>query len=210
MDEQNIPTQETAPVNQEKKGGFGTEVVEFIWETVKVIIISLVIILPIRYYLVQPFFVKGLSMFPTYHDKEYILVDKWTYRTSVAKRGDILLFKAPPDPSEYFIKRIIALPGERVVVRNNTVTIFNVEFPSGFVLDESGYLPASHITEGDLDVTLQDGEFFVMGDNRQHSSDSRAFGPVDRNLFSGMAWLRLWPFDRLGFLERYDYPPVVE
>jgi len=214
MDEQTpIPTPETSPAPEatEKKGGrFASEVVEFIWETVKVVIISLVIILPIRYYLVQPFFVKGLSMYPTYHDKEYILVDKWTYRTSVPKRGDILLFKAPPDPTEYFIKRIIALPGERIVIKENTVTVFNAEFPSGFVLDEGGYLPESHITEGNLDVTLLEGEFFVMGDNRQHSSDSRAFGPVDRNLFSGMAWLRLWPFDRLDVLERFEYPPVIE
>jgi signal peptidase I len=218
MNQADISTPDTKPAPDapetksapEKGSRFASEVIEFIWETVKVVIISLVIILPIRYYLVQPFFVKGLSMFPTYHDKEYILVDKWTYRTSVPKRGDILLFKAPPDPSEYFIKRIIALPGERIVIESNTVTIYNAEFPSGFELDERGYLPESHVTEGDLDVTLQEEEFFVMGDNRQHSSDSRAFGPVDRNLFSGMSWLRLWPFDRIDLLERFEYPPIIE
>ncbi|HXV27278.1 MAG TPA: signal peptidase I [Candidatus Paceibacterota bacterium] len=204
-------TEETEAQTPPSRGGrIASEVFEFIWETVKVVLIALVIILPVRYFLIQPFFVKGESMFPTYHDKEYILVDKWTYRTARPQRGDVIVFKAPTDVNDYFIKRIVGLPGERVVVQNNTVRVFNAEFPDGFTLNEKVYLPDSHITEGTDDRLLEDDEYYVLGDNRQHSSDSRAFGPVRRELFSGMSWLRLWPLERIDFLERTTYPPVIE
>jgi signal peptidase I len=195
------------------------EIFEFIWETAKVVLISLVIILPIRYYLIQPFFVKGSSMVPNFHDKEYILVDKWTYRLGRPERGDVIIFRYPGNPKEYFIKRIIGLPGESVFVPgDNTVHIFNSRYPEGFVLNETGYLPKQHPTYcGGSNtycgrkVTLQEDQYFVMGDNREHSSDSRFFGPVDKSeFFSGLAWLRLWPLDRVGFIPRTEYPPVVE
>lgn len=192
-------------------GRIMSEVFEFIWETAKVVIIALVIILPIRYYLIQPFFVNGQSMFPNFHDKEYILVDKWTYRAHKPERGEVIVFKAPPNPKDYFIKRIIGLPGERIVVQSNTIRIYNAEFPDGFTVNESVYLDESIITAGDINRTLEEDEYFVLGDNREHSSDSRAFGPVDRNAFSGIAWLRLWPLNRIGFIERgVLYPPVIE
>lgn len=187
-----------------------SEIFEFIWETAKVVIVALLIILPVRYYLIQPFFVKGQSMFPNFHDKEYILVDKWTYRTAKPQRGDVIVFRAPNNPKDFFIKRILALPGERVVIRNNSVRIFNAEFPDGFTLDERVYLPESHITSGTVDRILEEEEFFVMGDNRQHSSDSRAFGPVMKEAFAGVAWLRLWPLDRITFIDRTVFPPVIE
>lgn len=205
------PHQEQEVTKPKKQGGrIASEVFEFIWETAKVIIIALIIILPIRYYLVQPFFVKGLSMFPNFHDKEYILVDKWTYRTSRPQRGEVIVFRAPTNEKDFFIKRIIGLPGERVVVRSNTIRIYNDEFPDGFGLEERTYLPESHITAGSIDRVLDEEEYFVMGDNREHSSDSRAFGPIMRDSFSGIAWLRLWPLDRIGFIERTVYPPVFE
>lgn len=207
------------PLDAEPKHeeGFLHELTEFVWETVKVVLISLVIIVPVRYYLIQPFFVKGSSMVPNFHDQDYVLVDKWTYRLGRPDRGDVIVFKYPNDPSEYFIKRIIGLPGETVLVGgDNTVRIFNGQYPAGFLLNESVYLPKENHTYCNptytspqwcgQKVTLKPGQYFVMGDNREHSSDGRYFGPVDqKQFFSGMAWLRLWPLNKIGFIPRVQY-----
>ncbi len=207
------------PEPEAKKGGFASETVEFIWETLKVVIISLVIILPIRYFLIQPFFVQGSSMVPNFQNHEYILVDKWTYRLGRPERGDVIVFKYPANPQEYFIKRIIGLPGETVLVPgDNTVKVFNSRYPNGFMLNEKSYLPDANRTYCSTGtstwcgrkVTLGPTQYFVMGDNREHSSDSRFFGPVDVSYFSGMAWLRLWPLDTITFIPRTEYPPVVQ
>lgn len=214
MEPQNTPPASPHP---EARSGFLSEAFEFIWETAKVVLISLVIILPVRYFLIQPFFVKGSSMVPNFHDKEYILVDKWTYRLGRPERGDVIIFRYPVNPQEYFIKRIIGLPGERVLANNNTITIFNDRYPNGFVLNEKGYLPDANPTScggnttfcGRI-ITLKPTEYFVMGDNREHSSDSRFFGPVDQSFFAGMAWLRLWPLDEISFIPRTTYPPVIK
>jgi signal peptidase I len=207
-----MPPEETQPK------GMMREIFEFVWETAKVVLLSLVIILPVRYYLIQPFFVDGSSMVPNFHDKEYILVDKWTYRLGEPERGDVIIFKYPGDPSQYFIKRIIGLPGETVLVTgNNTVQIFNTRYPDGFTLNERGYLPTTNPTYCGAQktwcskkVTLKEKEYFVLGDNREHSSDSRFFGPVAQSYFAGMAWLRLWPFTDARFISRMEYPPVAQ
>lgn len=201
------------------KSGLKSELFEFIWETAKVVIISLVIILPVRYYLIQPFFVSGSSMAPNFHDKEYILVDKWTYHLGRPERGDVIIFKYPSNPSEYFIKRIIGLPGETVhVPGDDTVRVFNDRFPNGFTLNERQYLPTENHTFCNSSmmwcgrkVTLGPDEYFVLGDNREHSSDSRFFGPVQKKeFFSGLAWLRLWPLDKITTVPRVSYPPVQQ
>lgn len=211
---QNGPVQPEPVEHQTHKptrgGRIASELFEFIWETAKVVIVALIIILPIRYYLIQPFFVKGQSMFPNFHDKEYILVDKWTYRTDKPQRGEVIVFRAPPSPDDFYIKRILGLPGERVVVKSNSIRIFNDEFPDGFTVNELAYLDESVITAGNIDRVLEEDEYFVAGDNREHSSDSRAFGPVMRGAFSGVAWLRLWPLDRIGFISRTAYSPIIE
>lgn len=196
--------------------GFWGEVFEFVWETIKVVAISLVIILPVRYYLIQPFFVSGSSMIPNFHDKEYILVGKWIYELGRPERGDVIIFKNPGNSKEYYIKRIIGLPGETMFVPgDNTVKVFNDRYPNGFTLNEKAYLPSTNSTYcgGNTTwcgrkVTLRENEYFVLGDNREHSSDSRFFGPVDRSYISGMAWLRLWPFTNINFISRTEYPPV--
>ncbi len=172
-----------------------SEILAFIWETIKVVVISLAIILPIRYYLVQPFFVKGASMEPNFEDGDYLLVNEISYRFSVPARGDVVVFRYPQDPSQFFIKRIIGLPGETVAIKDNTVTIYNKDKPEGFVLGES-YLAPQQKTIGNSIIKLDDNEYFVLGDNRLQSSDSRRWGPVNKSLITGKAFLRPWPFTK--------------
>ena len=170
-----------------------SDVLAFIWETVKVVVISLAIILPIRYYLVQPFFVKGASMEPNFEDGDYLLVDELSYRFSAPDRGDVIIFRYPLDPSQFFIKRIIGLPEETIRIKDDTVTIYNKDEPEGFVLDES-YLASEQRTIGDSVVRIDNNEYFVLGDNRLESSDSRRWGAVNKSLITGKAFLRPWPF----------------
>lgn len=172
-----------------------SDVLAFVWETIKVIVISLAIILPIRYYLVQPFFVKGASMEPNFEDGDYILVNEISYRFGNPERGDVVIFRYPLDQSQFFIKRIIGLPSETVAIKDNTVTIYNKDKPGGFVLGES-YLAPEQKTLGNSVIKLDDNEYFVLGDNRLQSSDSRRWGPVNKSLITGTAFLRPWPITK--------------
>ena len=180
------------------------EILAFVWETVKVVVISLAIILPIRYYLVQPFFVKGASMEPNFEDGDYILVDELSFRFRDAERGEVIIFRFPQQPSQFFIKRIIGLPEETVQVKDNQVTVFNEENPEGFVLSET-YLAPEQKTLGTMTTKLDDNEYFVLGDNRLQSSDSRRWGPVNQNLVMGRAFLRPWPFTRASTIPEVIY-----
>ena len=119
----------------------------FIFELLKIVIISLVIIIPVRYFLIQPFYVKGASMEPNFYDREYLIIDEISYRFNEPRRGDIVVFRYPKDPQEFFIKRVIALPGESVQIKDGKVTIFNAVNPEGFVLRED-YLQAEVKTYG--------------------------------------------------------------
>ena len=172
-----------------------SDILAFAWETIKVVVISLAIILPIRYYLVQPFFVNGASMEPSFEDGDYLLVDELSYRFSVPDRGDVIIFRYPLDPSQFFIKRIIGLPDETIKIKDDTVTIYNKDKPEGFVLQES-YLAPNQNTIGNLIVKIDDNEYFVLGDNRLQSSDSRRWGAVNKSLITGKAFLRPWPFTK--------------
>lgn len=176
------------------------EVLAFIWETVKIVTISLAIILPIRYYLVQPFFVKGASMESGLEDGDYLLIDEISYRFNEPVRGDVIVFRYPEDRSQFFIKRIIGLPGETIEIKSNKVIIYNADNPNGFVLIEN-YLDSKQETLGNMLTRLDDDEYFVLGDNRLASSDSRRWGPVTRTLITGRAILRAWPFSRFNKIE---------
>jgi len=174
----------------------------FIFELLKIVVISLVIIIPVRYFLIQPFYVKGASMEPNFYDHEYLIIDEISYRLNDPERGDIIVFRYPKNPQEYFIKRLIGLPGEEVQIKNGSVTIYNTGHPEGIVLDEP-YLSEDEKTYGlsEQKVTLGDEEFFVLGDNRNSSKDSRSFGPVNRSFITGRVILRGWPFDRITLFE---------
>lgn len=168
----------------------------FFIELVEVVVISLAIILPIRYFLIQPFYVKGASMEPTFDDREYLIIDEISYRMRVPERGEVVVFRYPLDPRQYFIKRIIGLPGERLRLKDGKITIFDDSHPEGFEIDESGYIAPDMQTTGDRTVTLGPDEYFVLGDNRSASLDSRSFGALTRRNIVGRVWIRGWPVDR--------------
>ncbi len=193
--EPNITLSKKQMVNQFK---------EFVWETIKVIIISLVIILPVRYFLIQPFYVKGASMQPNFYEHEYLIINEITYRLNEPQRGEVIVFKYPKDPSQYFIKRIIGLPGETIKISQGKITIINKKNPQGFLLNEDDYLP-NVFTQGDLNIDLGKDEYFVMGDNRSSSLDSRIFGPINRSAIVGRTWIRGWPFNRITVFEKPTY-----
>ncbi len=180
------------------------EALAFIWETVKVVLISLAIIVPIRYFLVQPFFVKGASMETTFEDGNYILIDEISYRLHEPKRGEVIVFRYPEDRTQFFIKRVIGMPGETVEIKNDKVIIHNKDKPEGFVLNEK-YLSEGQHTVGDMRVKLDPNEYFVMGDNRLHSSDSRRWGPVNSSLITGRVFFRAWPLNKLGEIKGSNY-----
>lgn len=193
MNEEN--TQNLAPRN---------EVLAIVWETIKVVVLSLAIILPIRYYLVQPFFVKGASMEPAFEDSDYLLINEISYRFSEPARGDVIVFRNPEDRRQFFIKRIIGLPNETIEIKDNKVIIYNEEKLDGFILSES-YLKLDQETLGNMLLRLGVNEYFVLGDNRLQSSDSRRWGPVDKTLITGKTFLRAWPFSRFDKIEKVEY-----
>ncbi len=180
-------------------------VLEYIGELIRVVIISLAIILPVRYFLVQPFYVKGASMEPNFHDREYLIIDELSYRLREPSRGEIVVFRYPADPSQFFIKRIIGLPGETIDIQNNKIKVVNKTEPTGLSLEEP-YLEAKDIIYGNFSVKLGQNEYYLLGDNRSFSLDSRQFGPVSKQFFIGRAWIRGWPPDRVTRFVAPDYP----
>jgi signal peptidase I len=178
----------------------------FVFELVKIVIISLAIIIPIRHFLIQPFYVKGASMEPNFFDREYLIVNEISYRFSNPRRGDVIVFRYPRNPQEYFIKRVIGLPGEKIQIKDGNVYIYNIDNPQGIILKEP-YLPAGTKTYN-LNkevISLGNDEYFVLGDNRNSSKDSRSFGPVKRSFIIGRVLLRGWPFDRIGLFGATEY-----
>ena len=163
-----------------------------ILEVVVIAAIAIFAVTLIRKDVANPYAIAGTSMVPTFHDGDYVFVDELTYRFSKPQRGDVVVFHAPFTAGEDLIKRVIGLPGERVVVKNGQVTIFSQDHPDGFVLDET-YLPRTDTTTGAADLTLGAGQYFVIGDNRPVSFDSRSWGPVDANEIVGLVRLRVWP-----------------
>lgn len=178
----------------------------FVFELIKIIVISLVIIIPIRYFLIQPFYVKGASMEPNFYDHEYLIINEISYRFSDPRRGDIIVFRYPRNPQEYFIKRVIGLPGEKIQIKEGDIYMYNIDNPQGIILEEP-YLSDGTKTYGlsKEAVSLGEDEYFVLGDNRNSSKDSRSFGSVNRSFIIGRVLLRGWPFSRVGFFDETEY-----
>ena len=194
----------TEPEQKSNQPGPLSNVALFVWDLVKILIISLIIILPIRYFLAQPFIVSGSSMEPTFHSGEYLIIDELSYHLHTPSRGDVIVFKYPKDTSQYYIKRVIGLPGEEVRVADGHVTIINSQYPQGLVLNEP-YLISNNITFINTDITLGSDEYFVLGDNRPNSSDSRFWGPVPTQDIVGKVAIRAFPFQSFTNFESIHY-----
>ena len=172
------------------------------WEILETVIIAAVTVFLIRTYLVQPFLVSGASMSPNFSDGNYILIDEITYRFRDPDRGEVIVFRYPSDKSLFFIKRIIGLPGERIMSQNGSIGIFNSD--QKIVLHEQ-YLPPEFKSNDNFDVTLGVDQYFVLGDNRYHSFDSRNWGAVSRTDIIGLAKLRILPLDEFGLFKAPTY-----
>ena len=174
----------------------------FLLETIKIVILAIIIVFPVRYFIFQPFFVQGISMEPNFFNSDYLIVDEITYRFRDPQRGEVIVFKYPQSPAQRYIKRIIGLPGETVIIENGQITIINGN--EKFILDESGYLPDSY-TSGEIKASLSENEYFVLGDNRAFSSDSRRWGSLSEEFIVGKVYLRAWPFTALAKIEAPAY-----
>lgn len=161
-----------------------------LWELIKFALLALIIVIPIRMWVAQPFIVSGSSMVPTFENGQYLIVDELSYNFETPDRGDVIVFRYPKDPSKFYIKRIIGLPGDTVAINGSAVTIKNAEHPDGIELDETYVKNESMNT---MNVTIPEGQYFVMGDNRSASSDSRIWGTVPRKNIIGRAFLRIFP-----------------
>lgn len=167
------------------------------WDLLKFAVIALAIVIPIRLWIAQPFVVSGESMFPTFDNGQYLIVDEISYILGVAQRDDVVVFRYPGDTKRFFIKRIIGLPNETISIKNSEITIFNKDYPQGFKLDEP-YINEKDFVGGEYNT--KDNEYFVMGDNRNRSSDSRFWGILPEKLLIGKAFLRLLPINEISYL----------
>ncbi|MCE9628555.1 MAG: signal peptidase I [Candidatus Vogelbacteria bacterium] len=168
-------------------------------EAVRFALTILIIVVPIRTFVAQPFIVSGDSMFPTFKNREYLIIDQLSYQFRSPIRGEVAVFHYPKDPSKYFIKRVIGLPGETVTIRGKQVSVTS-STGEAVKLDESQANYTNGLGAVNLNRKLEAGEYFVMGDNRDWSLDSRAWGPVPEELFRGRALIRLFPFNMIDFL----------
>lgn len=160
-------------------------------EVVRFTILSIVIVFFVRMFVAQPFIVSGASMEPTFHNGQYLIVDQLSYQFETPARGDVIVFRYPKDPSKFFIKRVIGLPGETIEIKGDQITIKNKAYPDGFTLSEPYVREMSE--NNNYTQTLRDDEYFVMGDNRDASADSRMWGVLKKDLITGRALLRLLP-----------------
>ena len=173
---------------EEKSENFFTELLKFV-------LLAVVIVVPVRVWIAQPFIVSGASMEPTFQTGQYLVIDELTYHLSQPQRGDVVIFRYPVDPSEFFIKRIIGLPNETVSVTPDAVQITE---PSGATETLNEPYLTNRGNGNPQTVVLGPDQFFVMGDNRPDSYDSRAWGPVPRANLVGRALVRLLPVNHMG------------
>ncbi|MEA2112456.1 MAG: signal peptidase I [Patescibacteria group bacterium] len=167
----------------------------FIIETLKFSLIAILIVLPFRIFIAQPFLVSGASMSPNFETGHYLIVDQLSYNFKNPQRGEVVVFKYPNDTKKFFIKRIIGLPNETIKIEGSKVFIKNGKNPNGIEIKED-YI--ENLGQNNIEVTLNSDEYYVMGDNRPASSDSRTWGSLSEKLIIGRAFLRLFPFNEIS------------
>jgi signal peptidase I len=176
-------------------------------EVFEIALVAVGAVYVVRTFLIQPFLVSGSSMVPNFQDGNYVLVDELTYHIRQPERGDVVVFHDPQDWSTYFIKRVIGLPGEKLVINKNVITVFNAAHPDGLALDES-YLPSGtpissdncdggDVISGVCTYTIASSTYLTLGDNRPESYDSRSWGPLPAKNIVGLVRVRLWPIDEV-------------
>jgi signal peptidase I len=176
------------------------EVLTFLLDSLKILLIALAIVIPVRMLLFQPFMVKGSSMEPNYHSSDYLIIDELSYKLREPQRGEVIVFQYPLNPSVRYIKRIIGLPGETIEIKNGEVFVSRAGGEANKV-DESLYLSVKVQEEWKntnySSLVLKQNEYFVMGDNRNYSSDSRRWGILPFKNITGRVLLRLSPYEVL-------------
>ena len=204
--EEPMPQPETAPtVTPAPKN----DAWRFLAELVKTAVIVLAVAYGVRVFVLQPYIVEGLSMFPQFHDRDYLLVDKISYRIHAPERGDVVVFKYPKDTAFNYVKRIIGLPGDTIRISNSTVYVSDAAHPQGVALSEP-YVEAGNKTlpdsgNGETEFTVPANSYFVMGDNRMGSSDSRNWGDVPMDDMIGRVLVLAYPFDRAAYAPHATY-----
>lgn len=188
-----------AGMQPENQGFWGV-----IKETLRFVIITILIVVPFRLFIAQPFIVSGDSMVPTFHNGEYLIVDELSYYMREPHRGEVVIFRYPKEPSKFFIKRVIGLPGETVIIKNGHIEI--TEVGGARITLTEPYVKAEVLS--DMTTILAQNEYFVMGDNRNASSDSRFWGPVPQQLLIGRAFARLLPLAQASILPGQT-PPLI-
>jgi len=174
----------------------------WVFDFSKIVVVLVVVILIIHFFIATIFVVSGESMEPNLHNGEFLLVNRLNKQFS---RGDIIGFYYPGFPSNKFVKRVIGLPGEKVRIKNNKIIIYNRQNPKGIILEESFYLPSGIVIEPEKMWQVGNEEYFVIGDNRTNSIDSRFFGPLPRKYIVGRAIIILWPIRMINIIKRVQY-----
>lgn len=169
-------------------------------EMIRFAIIAILIVVPIRLFIAQPFIVSGSSMDDTFHSGQYLIVDQLSYYFRAPERGEVVIFRPPSQPDDFYIKRVIGVPGDTVLIEENTVIITNESYKNGFILDEPYTREPMSTNTPRQPWVLGPDDYFVMGDNRNQSQDSRVFGIVSESAIRGRAWLRLFPPRTADFL----------
>jgi signal peptidase I len=181
----------------------------FFLDIFETLVIALSIFLIVYLFLMQPHQVNGQSMVPNFQHGDYVLTDKISYRLGVPKRGDVIVFHAPasahcPQGTGCdFIKRIIGMPNETVQVINGGFYINGQLLEEPYLSDKSRTKTGQYLQN--QEIKLGNTEYFVVGDNRDYSSDSRAWGPIDASMIVGKAFFRYWPPESMGFIEHINY-----
>ena len=177
---------------------------EFIYETLQTIVIFASLFVFIYFFAVQPHQIQGDSMLPNFINGEYILTDKISYRFNEPRRGDVVVFKAPNDPRKDYIKRVVAVPGETISLQNNTIYLNGEPLSEEYLSNNEVINGGAYLSEGSV-ADIGPGRYFVLGDNRDQSQDSRSWGPVATSEIVGKVFFRYWPPKAIGTLENITY-----